>query len=120
MPYKDIDYNKLAADNEIHSKLYKKAVEINALREGDIPKLKLLTGKHLVARPSPRETYEKQQKTQTELLPIIKAIKDIKPPSSQEIGEAITAHYMPYMHLPAIEDTVFRGGSRSTSTSTSS
>ena len=92
-----VDYKKLAQDNEAHSKLYNKIAQINALRQGDIPKAELLYGKELISRPTPIQTYQKQE----EMSPRLKAIQDIKPPTLYDIGNVIRQAVPPTAILPA-------------------
>jgi hypothetical protein len=50
MPFKDIDYKKLSESNILHKNLYSKIAEINAIREGNIPKAELISVKSLSKR----------------------------------------------------------------------
>ena len=76
MPYKDIDYEKLAENNEIHRKLYRKVAITNAINEGKIDKAEYLSNKQLIPTSSLLETYKIQQLQE----PIIKAIENIPTP----------------------------------------
>ena len=97
MPFKDIDYKKLAEDNITHQKLYEKVAQINALREGNIGKAELLAGKELVHMMSPIDTYNEKQKQ----APIVKAIENISQPaqpiSLKTLGEIVR------LNMPQIE-----------------
>jgi hypothetical protein len=62
MPFKDIDYKKLSESNILHENLYKKIDEINAVREGKIPKAELLSGRELIKKISPLELYTETEK----------------------------------------------------------
>ncbi len=61
MPYKDINYNKLAENNEIHQKLYRKVAVVNAINEGKIAKAEYLSNKTLIPKPSLVESHRVQQ-----------------------------------------------------------
>jgi hypothetical protein len=93
MPFKDIDYKKLAESNLNRGKLYQTVGVTNALREGDILKAELISGKELAPRLSAIDIFKQQEKQS----PLIKAIKDIKPPSLSDIGNIIK------LNVPAIE-----------------
>jgi hypothetical protein len=84
MPFKDIDYKKLSEANILHKNLYKKIAEINAIREGNISKAELISGKELVKKISPLELYTETEKVIRKQAPLVKAIKDIPNPLSLE------------------------------------
>jgi hypothetical protein len=82
MPFKDIDYKKLSESNILHKNLYSKIAEINAIREGNIPKAELISGKELVKKISPLELYTETEKVTRKQAPVVKAIQDMPAPLS--------------------------------------
>ncbi len=76
MPYKDIDYNKLAENNEIHQKMYRKLTDVNAINEGKIAKAEYLSNKILIPKPASIESHRVQQLQE----PILKVIESIPVP----------------------------------------
>ncbi len=78
MPYKDIDYNKLAENNEIHQKLYRKVAIVNAINEGKIAKAEYLSNKTLIPEASLVETHRVQQLQEL----ILKGIENIPVPQT--------------------------------------